>query len=679
MLHATVKETDSSFLVPDTICQRFSLEEIRLATQNFNEALVIGRGGFGMVYKGNTNHGSATDVAIKRLHSLSNQGAPEFQAEVEMLSRIRHCNLVSLIGYCKEDEEMALVYEYMPHGTLEDHLHKGGVSLSWLQRLKICIGAARGFYYLHTGTGTQHGIIHRDVKSSNILLDKNFAAKISDFGLAKISPTNQTCTYVSTLVKGTFGYMDPCYFTTGKLTRKSDVYSFGVLLLEVICGRPAVDTSLHEDQWSLANWAQDRIKQGKLNHIIDSRLEGQISRSCQKELARIVCRCLHNQPNQRPTMAEIVSTLVVIVSMQERLDSSVTEGKFVDKVLSFFSAKVDSQASNLGSEGESSDEPGNVTYVPVPQSPDQSPRNQLNSSHSVNLKSFTFSVIKTATRNFRPPAVVGEHIYSSLYKGWIDGQYAPARPGTGLPIAVKRLNHSLQGHQEWLAEIKNLGLLNHPNLVKLYGYCLEEDHRMLVCEFMSGGYLGKHLFKESSYTRPLSWSQRIKVALDTANALAYLHSQEAKLVHHDFKSSSILLDSLAKDGPVDGNSHVSTRVVGTNGYAAPECIDTGDSNVTSDIYTFGVVLLEILTGRRCIDKKLPPDEQMLVEFAKFYLKNERRVLKIIDMEINGQYSSAVAIRASKLAMKCLLDEPKLRPTAAELVKELEQLQVQQPV
>nr|GEV65321.1 receptor-like cytoplasmic kinase 176 [Tanacetum cinerariifolium] len=187
---------------------------------------------------------------------------------------------------------------------------------------------------------------------------------------------------------------------------------------------------------------------------------------------------------------------------------------------------------------------------------------------------------------------------------------------------------------------------------------------------------------KSSYVRPLSWSRRIKVALDVANALAYLHSQEAKVVHQDFKSSSILLDSdynaklcilwLAKDGPVDGNSHISTRVGGTNGYAAPECIDT----VT---YTFGVVLLEILIGRHCIDKKLPPGEQMLVEFAKSYLKKERRVLKIIDSEINGQYSSDVAIRASELAMKCLLNEPMHRPTAAELVKELEQLQVQKPV
>ncbi|KAJ0540812.1 putative protein kinase RLK-Pelle-CrRLK1L-1 family [Helianthus annuus] len=175
---------------------------------------------------------------------MSNQGASEFWTEVEMLSKLRHCHLVSLIGYCNYDTEMILVYEYMPHGTLEDHLHKLGTPISWCQRLKICIGAARGLDYLHTGTGIEFGIIHRDVKSSNILLDESWEAKVSDFGLSKISPRNQPSTYVSTLVKGTFGYIDPNYFATGKLTRKSDVYAFGVILLEVLCRKKAVDNNL---------------------------------------------------------------------------------------------------------------------------------------------------------------------------------------------------------------------------------------------------------------------------------------------------------------------------------------------------------------------------------------------------------------------------------------------------
>ncbi|KAI7749795.1 hypothetical protein M8C21_012153, partial [Ambrosia artemisiifolia] len=234
------------------------------------------------------------------------------------------------------------------------------------------------------------------------------------------------------------------------------------------------------------------------------------------------------------------------------------------------------------------------------------------------------------------------------------------------------------------AEINYLGQLNHPNLVKLIGYCIEDDHRMLVYEFMPRGSLENHLFRRSSYFQPLSWNLRIKVALGAAKGLAFLHSPEAKVIYRDFKSSNILIDSnynaklsdfgLAKDGPVDGKSHVSTRVMGTYGYAAPEYMATGHLTTRSDIYSFGVVLLEILTGRRCIDKNRPNGEQILVEFVKPYLTSKRRILYIMDPRLAGQYSPNVAMRAAMLATKCLLKEPKQRPTADEVVKALEQLQ-----
>ncbi|KAJ0766327.1 putative protein kinase RLK-Pelle-CrRLK1L-1 family [Helianthus annuus] len=217
-----VMETRMSSLPYAHLCHPFSLDEILSATQNFDDALVVGKGGFGKVYKAliNVENGATVIVAIKRLDTSSNQGEPEFWAEVEMLTKLRHCNLVSLIGYCNDNSEMILIYEFMPHGTLHDHLHRYGTRLSWVHRLKISIGAARGLHYLHTGTGIQHGVIHRDVKSTNILLDENYAAKISDFGLSKIGPTNASGAYVNTLVRGTFGYLDPEYFLTGRLTTK---------------------------------------------------------------------------------------------------------------------------------------------------------------------------------------------------------------------------------------------------------------------------------------------------------------------------------------------------------------------------------------------------------------------------------------------------------------------------
>ncbi|KAF5774478.1 putative protein kinase RLK-Pelle-CrRLK1L-1 family [Helianthus annuus] len=335
---STKGEKTTSTPAMEQPCHRFSMSELSSATDNFDEKYCIGHGGCGKVYKGMISNGPTDIYAIKRLHFMSDQGEPEFWAEVEMLSRLRHCNLVSLIGYCNEGKDMALVYEYMHNGTLSDHLHKKGTHLTWSQRLKICIGAARGLDYLHIGTGTRHGVIHRDVKTTNILLNENYVAKIADFGLAKIGPTNQTHTYVSTKVKGTFGYMDPNYFYTGRLTRKSDVYAFGVVLLEVLCGRPALDKSLDE---GLAVWAQDLIKQGKVTQIIDSRLKNHISKSSLKEFSRIVVRCLLSHPDQRPTMSEVVGSLNMALSFQEKKASSAQGGITVRKVWSLLSLKGD--------------------------------------------------------------------------------------------------------------------------------------------------------------------------------------------------------------------------------------------------------------------------------------------------------------------------------------------------
>ncbi|VFQ80374.1 unnamed protein product [Cuscuta campestris] len=313
------------------------------------------------------------------------------------------------------------------------------------------------------------------------------------------------------------------------------------------------------------------------------------------------------------------------------------------------------------------------------------PRGESEILESSNLKNFSFNELRIATRNFRPDSVLGEGGFGCVFKGWIDeNTFKAARPGTGLVIAAKRLNQDgFQGHKEWLAEITYLGQLSHPNLVKLIGYCLEDEHRLLVYEFMPRGSLENHLFRRSSYFQPLSWSIRMKVAVGAARGLAYLHSPEAKVIFRDFKSSNILIDSnydaklsdfgLAKDGPADGKSHVSTRVMGTYGYAAPEYMATGHLTTRSDVYSFGVVLLEILTGRRAMDKNRPNGEHNLIEWAKPYLGNKRKILRVMDPRIAGQYSLTVALRAALLAVKCLSIDPKHRPRMADVVKELEQL------
>ncbi|GMJ10809.1 protein kinase 1B, PBS1-LIKE 10 [Hibiscus trionum] len=313
------------------------------------------------------------------------------------------------------------------------------------------------------------------------------------------------------------------------------------------------------------------------------------------------------------------------------------------------------------------------------------PRSEGEILQSPNLKSFSFADLKMATRNFRPDSVLGEGGFGSVFKGWIDeNSFTATKPGTGIIIAVKRLNQDgFQGHREWLAEVNYLGQFYHPNLVKLIGYCLEDEHRLLVYEFMPRGSLENHLFRRGSYFQPLSWSLRLKVALGAAKGLAFLHSAETKVIYRDFKTSNILLDSnynaklsdfgLAKDGPTGDKSHVSTRVMGTYGYAAPEYLATGHLSARSDVYSFGVVLLEMLSGRRAIDKNRPSGEQKLVEWAKPYLANKRKVFRVLDNRLEGQYSMEGTFKVATLALRCLCFDPKFRPSMNEVVTALQQL------
>ncbi|KAL2532694.1 Protein kinase superfamily protein [Abeliophyllum distichum] len=303
-----------------------------------------------------------------------------------------------------------------------------------------------------------------------------------------------------------------------------------------------------------------------------------------------------------------------------------------------------------------------------------------------NLYVFTLQELKVITQNFSSTNFLGEGGFGPVHKGFIDERLRPGLKAQ--PVAVKLLDlDGAQGHREWLTEVIFLGELRHSHLVKLIGYCCEEEHRLLVYEYLPRGSLENHLF--GRYSVPLSWSTRMKIALGAAKGLAFLHEAEKPVIYRDFKTSNILLDAdytaklsdfgLAKDGPDEDHSHVSTRVMGTQGYAAPEYIMTGHLTAASDVYSFGVVLLELITGKRSVDKTRHHSKRNLAEWTRPMLKNPRKLSRIMDPRLEGQYSELWAQKVAALAYECLRDRQKLRPKMCEVIKVLEPLEQQDDI
>ncbi|KAG6712681.1 hypothetical protein I3842_05G114200 [Carya illinoinensis] len=283
----------------------FTYEELFKATNGFSNQNLLGEGGFGSVYKGNLPDGR--EVAVKQLKIGGGQGEREFKAEVETISRIHHRHLVSLVGYCISEKRRLLVYDYVPNNTLYFHLHdEGRPALDWATRIKVAAGAARGIAYLHEDCHPR--IIHRDIKSSNILLNNNFEAQVSDFGLAKLALDADT--HITTRVMGTFGYMAPEYASSGKLTDKSDVYSFGVVLLELITGRKPVDTAQPLGDESLVEWARPLLSHALDNEeftdLADPRLNMNYVESEMFHMIEVAAACVRHSATKRPRMGQVV-------------------------------------------------------------------------------------------------------------------------------------------------------------------------------------------------------------------------------------------------------------------------------------------------------------------------------------------------------------------------------------
>ncbi|KAL2323215.1 hypothetical protein Fmac_027594 [Flemingia macrophylla] len=296
-----------------------------------------------------------------------------------------------------------------------------------------------------------------------------------------------------------------------------------------------------------------------------------------------------------------------------------------------------------------------------------------------NLRVFTVPELKTATKNFSRSVMLGEGGFGCVYKGLIKSLDDPP---TKIEVAVKQLGRrGIQGHKEWVTEVNVLGIVEHPNLVKLVGYCADDDERgiqrLLIYEYMPNRSVEHHLSPRSE--APLSWSRRLKIAQDAARGLTYLHEEMGfQIIFRDFKSSNILLDEqwnaklsdfgLARLGPSDGLTHVSTAVVGTMGYAAPEYVQTGRLTSKSDVWGYGVFLYELITGRRPIDRNRPKGEQKLLEWVRPYLSDGRKFQIILDPRLERKHIFKSAQKLAIIANRCLVRNPKNRPKMSEVLE-----------
>ncbi|PQQ11703.1 putative receptor-like protein kinase [Prunus yedoensis var. nudiflora] len=294
------------------------------------------------------------------------------------------------------------------------------------------------------------------------------------------------------------------------------------------------------------------------------------------------------------------------------------------------------------------------------------------------LRVFKFSELKSASRGFSRALLIGEGGFGCVYRGIVKGSDDDS---TKMDVAIKQLNRNgFQGHKEWINEVNLLGVVKHPNLVKLVGYCAEDDERgiqrLLVYELMRNKSLEDHLLVR--FPSSLPWMTRLKIAQDAARGLAYLHEEmDFQLIFRDFKPSNILLDEdfnaklsdfgLARQGPPEGTSHVSTSVVGTIGYAAPEYVQTGRLTAKSDVWSFGVVLFELITGRRAVERNLPRSEQKLLEWVRPYVSDSKKFHLIVDPRLEGQFCIKSAQKLASLANRCLSKQPKSRPKMSEVV------------
>ncbi|XP_058005572.1 proline-rich receptor-like protein kinase PERK15 [Hevea brasiliensis] len=580
---------------------KYTYKELAKATGKFSNQFHLGEGGFGQVFWAFLDDEIR---AIKKLRYLPDVQKEELEHEIRVISSVSHKNLVKLVGYCIDGANGLLVLEYLPNGSLKSHLHGKNI-LDWSKRIDIAKGCALGLEYLHNHC-ERTPIIHQDIKSDNILLNKNFKPKLADFGLALYFP--DSITHLSRTIKGTEVYMDPEY--SGKVSTKSDVYSFGVVLLELITGREP----LHEGV-KIVDWAKTRITQalkGDYKDFVDVRLQ-KYDKGEMEKIIYCAKGCVYNPPEFRPSMREIVRFL---------------EGAKLEKNLWIEKIDNEMRRSTINRDASSS----GIERLEI---------------HKPEI--FTYEQLTKATEGFSMKNLLGKGSLGQVYKGYLINH----------EVTVKKFSHMPRKQEDAFEKMKAIcSSVHHNNLVKLIGYCDEGGNKLLVFEFVSEDKsLRSHLHAGNARST-VDWPTRMEIALGIAKGLVDLHEQYKRWnIYEHFKDDSIFLD---------GNFQLKFAEYGRAKFLSTYVGFTPSTYAKTDVYFFGAILLELITGKQ------PNDDISIVEWAES-VPGDRLLhgeYDFVDKKLQNNFDENKMIRMIKCALACVRRFPQERPQMSRVVEVL---------
>jgi serine/threonine protein kinase len=689
----------------------FGFAELYIGSNGFSEDEVLGSGGFGKVYRA-VLPSDGTLVAVKCLAERGERFEKTFVAELVAVANLRHRNLVRWRGWCVHEDQLFLVYDYMPNRSLDRILFRrpenmgSAPPLSWERRRNIVGGLAAALFYLHEQLETQ--IIHRDVKTSNVMLDSHYNARLGDFGLARwlehelefqtSRPSFQNHQFrlaETTRIGGTIGYLPPESFQKRSVaTAKSDVFSFGIVALEVVSGRRAVDLTYPDDQIILLDWIRRLSDEGKLLQAGDNRLpDGSYRLSDMERLIQLGLLCTLHSPESRPNMKWVVEalsgsisgTLPALPSFRSHplyiSLSSATNTSTSNATTDSSSTTATSAASNYVTAT------GETIYATAECGNSNS---NLNSSDSIR-RAATFHLVETpreisykeiisATNNFSESQRAAELDFGTAYHGVLDNRHH---------ILVKRLGMKTCPalRARFSNELQNLGRLRHRNLVQLRGWCTEQGEMLVVYDYSTNRLLSNQLFHRVNGTHHsvLLWRHRYNIIRSLASAIHYLHEEwDEQVIHRNITSSAVILDSdmnprlgcfaLAEFLTRNEHGHhvvtnTSKSVRGIFGYMSPEYMESGEATPAADIYSFGVVVLEVVSGEMAVDFRWP--QALLVNRVREFLAWRRPLEELADTRLNGEYNHKELMRLVKLGIACTGSNPLLRPSMRQIASILD--------